>query len=622
MFNNFTTQKMNHTMKKALFITLFAIGILANFSPLRGQVNYDEGRLEIAGVQLFQNSNNSSQYHYLPQFPSLSTNEQGDYEFLMLKYVGEQSEANGGLFHALIKFELPDTMVSFLEEELTKRRPGAFIAGPVPMNQAFDDKEQGTGSFKVVSAILNDQGEEGFTSTLITSGHAPLMPGSKAVVAAKLNQQGATLLWESLEGATSDVSVTVSGYFEAKVKGYNAVVTADVKTVYEHFSKVRIKQEKYKRREIRDVFDSLMTQKVIKVDVFDRSKGLNLDNGDMTSILEMVTDQLIDLVFDSETGWAKEPPVENPIEQTFVKGRQPKGFFAKVFGGSRNQKYISDNQFVRKDIKKIAQRTFRLNLSKSTTIQAPVYASGNINGLYNLIGEKERKKYFRLVDLNDPGFQKREIHFQIDREYLDAFGDKINFAAVSFRKTYPDRPEIVSEDIIFDHNEVKNGNALKSVIFPRLGVEGSDWINYEYRLSFNLKGSNELVRYPESDMEWIKSSDPIVSLTLPYQKRVLEIEVDRELMKESDILSARIEFATIMNGETQRAQGYTLRASDTENVMTTTLYHDWGEDAVYRISWYTRKGKLTREIEVVDSDYIYLVPPAPEVETSTEIIEK
>ena len=597
-------------MKKVLIVFLGLIGILGTSGSIIGQVNYDEGRIEVEGIQLFQNSNNPLHYHYLPQYPSLSTNEQGDYEFLLLKYVGSDNQENGGLFHALIKFELPIDLEELLEKELQAKVPGAILVGPVPMNQAFSDKEEGTGSFRVISSILNDQGEEGFTQNLISSGHAPLVPGSKAVVAAKLNQAGATLLWDSFQGTTSDVSVTIRGFYEAKVKGYNAIVTADVRTIYEHFSKVSIKQEDYKRKELRKEFDSLMTEKVINIEVFDRSQGLDLNTGDLENILELVTDKLIELLFDAEGGWAKEPEKVNAIDQQFVKGRQPKGFFSKLFGGSRNQKYITDQQYVRKDIQDITRRTFRLNLSKSTTIKAPVYTSGNLNGLYALLDSVEKDRYFRVVSLDDPDFSRREIHFQIDREYLDAFGDLVNFASVEFRKTYKDRPNVITEDIIFDYEEVKKGISLQSTSFPRLGEEGSDWTGYEYRLNFDVKGTNDIISFPEEEDLWIKSSDPMVSLSFPYQKRIIEIEVDREIMKEREIVSARIEFATVLNGKTQRAEGFTLRANDTENVISNTLYHDLGEDVVYRISWYSRKGKLTQEIMVLDSDYIFLVPPA------------
>ena len=70
----------------------------------KGIVIYDEGRLEINGVQLFQDSNNENQYYYLPPSPSISISDKGNFEFLCIKYVGQNEDQSGGLFHALYNF--------------------------------------------------------------------------------------------------------------------------------------------------------------------------------------------------------------------------------------------------------------------------------------------------------------------------------------------------------------------------------------------------------------------------------------------------------------------------------------------------------------------------------------
>lgn len=188
-------------MKKHLFNCLIIICILI-FENAQAQVKYDEGAVYIKGVTLLQDRNNDKDYYYLPQYPRLSTKEDGTFEFLCLKYVGEKTEKSGGLFHALIRFDLPDTLISTLQKELRKISPGARIAGPVPLMQPKkDDPEIVTPSFDIVSAILsNKEGENAMTRTVVTSGYAPLTPGSKAAVASLLNQNGATLLWNSFTG--------------------------------------------------------------------------------------------------------------------------------------------------------------------------------------------------------------------------------------------------------------------------------------------------------------------------------------------------------------------------------------------------------------------------------------
>src|SRR5690348_3177150 len=74
---------------------------------LHAQVKYDEGSRFINGVQLLQDKDNPNAYYYIPRYPKLATNDDGTFELLCMKYVGNKGEPSGGLFHALLEFSLP-----------------------------------------------------------------------------------------------------------------------------------------------------------------------------------------------------------------------------------------------------------------------------------------------------------------------------------------------------------------------------------------------------------------------------------------------------------------------------------------------------------------------------------
>src|SRR5215218_9594303 len=103
------------------------------------QVKYDEGAMYIAGVTLLRDRANEKDYYYLPQFPRLATKEDGSLEFLCIKYTGDKVENSGGLFHALVEFRIPDSIMTKLTKELQRKIPGARIAGPVPLMQPKKD---------------------------------------------------------------------------------------------------------------------------------------------------------------------------------------------------------------------------------------------------------------------------------------------------------------------------------------------------------------------------------------------------------------------------------------------------------------------------------------------------
>ncbi|MEZ4849250.1 MAG: hypothetical protein R3B93_11675 [Bacteroidia bacterium] len=421
------------------------------------------------------------------------------------------------------------------------------------------------------------------------------------------NQHGATLLWESLAGPTSDISVTVNAYYEAKVKGYNAIVKAEMNQVYEHYSKIINQQEGFTRDQLRDITDELMQNQVLEVEVFDRSQGLGINSGEMESILSLVTEKLTEVMFDAKLGWAKVPEQEVAVEKNQIPGRQKQGFLRGLFSDAHDFPYRSDNQFVLKQRKDIQTRQFYLNLSKTTTVRVPVHTSGNLGGLFAEKGTDER--YFKIVDLDDPDFQKREIHFQIDGNFVDAFDELVNFATVNFRKAYTSDQADKTDELIFKRSDLEAGTYLKSINYPRLGIGGKEWLDYEYQLSWSIIGLNQPVRYPADENMWISSKDPAISLIPPFRKRVVEIDADRERFKAENIRSAQIKFFVVLGGQPRVLTNVILRADDPESLSQVNLYHDPNQPVAYQITWYSTTGKIVNEPQLLEDDYFFLSPP-------------
>ena len=590
-------------MKRVLLLLL--LFSFAGSRPASALVNYDKGSRAVLGVQLLQDSEDPTAYYYLPQFPRLAMKADSTFEFLCLKYVDQAGGTNGGLFHALVEFTLPDPVVRRVENALREKVAGAHVLGPVPLMQSIKDGEDGMGSFEVVSAVLSDKAEGGFTRSLVTSGRAPLMPGSKAVVAALLRQQGATLLWNSLTSPTSDVSVAIHGYYEAAVEGYNAKITADVSTVYQHFSSTTNVQQDYTKTQLRNAVDNLQRDGTLKIEVLDRTAGLGIKADDMAGVLQLVADKLVELMFDSKTGWAKDPERETAVEANQIQGRQERGWFASTFLGSDDTKYFTDNQYVLKNRKDIRQNKFVLSLSKKSTIKVPLDTAGNLGGLYQAMGQDQR--YFRVVNLSDPDFEFRPVYFQVDGDYIDSFQDALNFVTVNFRKSYPDRPPY-TKAVTFNRADVEAGKTTQNVAFPRLGMTSQDWTAYEYQVRWSLRGG-PTISVPAGQDRWTKGSDAALSLSPPFDKRVVEIEADRSLFGERGIATAVVEFATILAGKPRVVKRVTLRAVDTTPTSKIALILDKDSQVAYRVTWHAKNGSKEGKLAILDSDYLFLTPP-------------
>jgi hypothetical protein len=602
---------MKNKAKAAVF---FYMLICLNPFKLYAIVKYNEGMVLVRGVQFLQEREDPNNYYYLPQYPRLARKEDGSFEFLCMKYIGQGgAETNGGIFHALIEFTLPGSFIEELEKDLKDKtaNPKARIAGPVPLQQSMKDGEATPGAFKIVSSILtNTVGKDAFTKNVITSGHAPLLPGSKAAISAKLSQEGSTLLFESLRGNTSDVSVTLSGYYEAAAQAYNATITAETSIIYNHYSKIQNEQEGFTRDQLRKISDNMMRDQSLKIDVFDRSASLGVDAKAMTGILEMITDKLIELMFDSQNGWSKEPPRESGVEQGQLRGRQERGWFSETFGGAQDTPYYTDHQYVLKKREDIRTNKFYMNLSQSTAIKVPFYTSGNLSAVYDSLAINE-DRYFRTVNLDDPDFQKRDIHFQVDGEFAESFKEIFNFVTVSFRKLYTDGQTDATRDLVFKRGDLEKGTDMQSVIYARGGSKSSDWLDYEYRVSWSLKGSNLSLKEPSSENDWKKSKSAAISLIPPFSKKIIEIDADRVQFKESGFTSATVRFVVMIAGKAQNQKNVILRSNDATAITKVTLYHDIDQTVGYQIIWYDKKGKEKRgELVELTDNYLLLVPPA------------
>ena len=231
--------------------------------------------------------------------------------------------------------------------------------------------------------------------------------------------------------------MAISASYEAALPAYRGRVHANLDTVYEHFFSVTNSQSGYTKDEVRKQVDELARTGVIEVDVTDRS-GLGVDTGQMASLMNLVTDKLVEMLFDTTQGLSQLPDRQN-VSEGVVEGRQKQGFLTKLFAGSGNQKYVTDDQYTirrREDIKRVS---FSLVFTQSTTVRVPFSSTGNIGGIHDLYADDP--DLFRIVGLNDTAFDRREVFFEIDPAFYEAFQANINSVSVAFSKTYPDRDD-------------------------------------------------------------------------------------------------------------------------------------------------------------------------------------
>ncbi len=133
-------------------------------------------------------------------------------------------------------------------------------------------------------------------------------------------------------------------------------------------------------------------------------------------------------------------------------------------------------------------------------------------------------------------------------------------------------------------------------------------MNYEYKLSWALKGDKNIINEPKEDEKWLSSTSSAILLSPPFDKLVLEIDADREFFKEKNIISTVIRFLCIINGKPQVYKTLVLKRNDTVNTNKIALYCDKGENIGYQVTWVTKEKEYEDEIKILESNYLILIP--------------
>jgi len=230
--------------------------------------------------------------------------------------------------------------------------------------------------------------------------------------------------------------------------------------------------------------------------------------------------------------------------------------------------------------------------TQNTTIKVPFNSTGNISGLHESWGDDET--LFRVVNLNDSSFERREIFFEVDPGVYQAFQDNINSVSVSVVKDYPEKTNQAdfTGEIVFNQIDVKDGIFSKSLVYPLWSFRGG-----------------KTVGVPTNSTELRESNAPSISLSPPAELSRIEVDGDAASMADAKIRRAMIEFKYDLLGE-KKSKSVALLPDSDEILQTISLLHDKESKIQYRVRWFSKKGTQTNDWTSLDDTYLFLLPPS------------
>ena len=193
------------------------------------QISIDQG-VQAAGLWCFPLVTEPKTYVYLPSASRLATDASGRPQFSFVRYItsaaasggGQESvttAGGGGILHFLVLIETPDSTVADALKVLREKVKDndVTLRGPIVFAE---------GRYSLVSSVLikPDAPPE---RKLLATGRAPVLEGNRLAFSFDLSPDQATLLRQSLQMRTPDVSIVFDMTFTGLNEAYDADMTID-----------------------------------------------------------------------------------------------------------------------------------------------------------------------------------------------------------------------------------------------------------------------------------------------------------------------------------------------------------------------------------------------------------
>jgi len=550
----------------------------------------------------------TSNYYYLPSpaLLRLAHRPDGTPEFLFLKFTTEsradKGGVSGGLMHFLMEWGLTPPQETELRAKLAAQRQGGQLLGAVPL-----EPEGESGSFQIVSATLSDKT---LAPTVVTSGKAPLLPGGRAAAASRMTAEGAQLLAATLEKSRSitDLSIALNYRYSVLTPAVRGRITVDWTKLQREQEQLKSDYKKtgescllwwcsdpnYSYKEVRQQFKFLEEKKVI---VWQLDEMLADERA--AKIRDAFLQYLLNLT-------AQPPRNEDPPPPPSEKDKDTPNV-------RQGRRYTFSQTSMKHTFER---KTEVLDLNVRLSVKWPHQLVANLTSWYDPV--RNNPRCVASVNLNDPFFQHRDIHFILDLDAKEMFDEAVNYVTVDVRKRRS-AGNAFEDRVTLDAKYVKE-NGINAIVTYARG-EDRDPDAYEYKAQWSLKGGQV---YPENP-PWQRGSWEGVTLSPPVVPRTIEVEGDLAAMAASGITRVTVQVHYPKFGR-EVEENIHMSPVANEALVKRKIFMDRGARGyAYRlIVNHKTEGKLALPWSAqVGDDYVYAaIPPTLLTEPQTREVAK
>jgi hypothetical protein len=615
---------------KAIFYFLLAV---FSFSTVHAQILDYQNKVTVVlsdgtAVTLYGKASNEKEpgtdayrltgdYYYLPVNMRLSARPDGVPEFMLLKYTTDaRTDAGGvqgGLLHFLMEWgltpkqeqELNDKLKEKLKQQAATNRLFAQISQPRVMGPV-DLTVEKDNSFRIISGVLTDKT---MTPSLVSSGKAPLLPGTKVAVASKLDKNGAQLLAATLEKnrSISDVSLEMTFHYNLLFPAVRGKIIIDWTKFSSAYDSYRAKykhdnrdtksgdDDTYSYDQLQQIYTTAIETKAVTIDI---DKNVTDD-----AVANKVVEEFMNVMIAALTDKADDNEKPKPATEE-EKKENPNIQMGSSYRFNRT-KY--ESHFSRKI--EVYNLSYRLSVPKEVII------TENLASWYD--GVRDNPKCVASVNLADPFFDHRDINLVLSEGAEQLIGKEVNYVTANVRKKR-DNGTYFTESVTIDKDYLKNHGVKASFSYARDNDKNSDVYEYQYQWSFR---DGEL--FPQT-AAWIKGAWEGVPLNLPLKPRVIEFECDPEELKAVGITRATLQVRYMKLGK-EVETNIPVTVSKNENLVKTTIFTDpQTRGYAYRLVFnHKDEGKLALDWDAkINDDYVYASIPDAFKDKTSEVFKR
>lgn len=605
------------------------------FSGLQAQKVFLDQPLTVGdGVVVFPSVDDPTVFYYMPDRPRVALNDGGQPEFSFTLFTekdrsgiedgNNEEQKGGGILHLLMTFGVTADRLSAARSDLANQVSGAVLKGPVIFTK---------GNIALISAVADPTGN--FTKKIVGLGKAPIIEGSKASIAFLLEARGAKLLWSTFNNSTPDISFSmemdidgylspikgrVEGDFDQIYTSHNASlgVTGTVAGVVTIGAEIGMTLEKLKREN--------------KIRVY--TEG---DDAQMAKLLETAYNKLVNMMFVSaETAYAaakkeertdvalqrinsavgnfsnllKEPEKEKKDTTAQDSTATPAPAAAEAAaadeggggGGPDGADYFALPKRIPSLLgpafapapapvapfsvlasyryRRVKQTgTFSISFDKVSATTRVIRMDGNIGDM-----RQRCERCFNVVALDEMDmFKQREITVILDGSLLSQFKNFVNSVDVTLRKEHPDG-YVETETVGIDYARFTTTGRIAKLVYGRQEGENEDWLDYEYRVTWNFHGDHTI------QGEWTQDASDYIALAAPLGIKEVNVDADPDLMEENDIRIIQVMLEYDLGGKTQ-IKKVRLKSGGTLSENVPVVLPLDSEEVFYRYSVVTNSGE-------------------------------